>query len=60
MWKQFQPKENSKTQQRKRAEAQPIKYVGCNKCHSIGVTLIKGKDSYYCPTCYQKILKKEK
>ena len=30
--------------------------IGCNRCHRItgekGVTLIKGKDSYYCTECY--------
>lgn len=53
MWfKNFMPKENSKKQKEKQQKV--IRYVGCNKCHRVGVTLIKGKDSYYCKECFNK------
>ena len=45
-------------------ENKKIKYkvIACNKCHKAsgekGVTLIKGKDSYYCKECYNKLNKK--
>lgn len=59
MWfKNFVANPDSKTQKEKSAKT--IRYVGCNKCHRTDVTLIKGKDSYYCKECLIKISKKEK
>lgn len=55
IFKKFAPKENSKTQKEKKAKT--IKMVACNKCHRIGVTLKKGKDSYYCVDCYDEVNK---
>lgn len=55
-----QPKENSKTQLEKKAKLKenPTKYIACKNCHQTNVTLIKGKDSYYCKFCYNKLMKK--
>lgn len=59
MWfKNFIAKPDSKTQKEK--SSKKIRYVGCNKCHQTNVTLIKGKDSYYCKECIEKISKKGK
>ena len=53
------PKENSKTQQQYKENPKSIKYIACKNCHTTGVTLIKGPDSYYCKFCYDKMIKKE-
>lgn len=34
-------------------------FIGCNGCHQIGITLIKCKDSYYCPACKVKLGKEK-
>ena len=38
------------------SEKPKLRVVACNRCHRAsgekGVTLIKGKDSYYCIDCY--------
>ena len=36
-----------------------VKYIACKNCHKTGVTLIKGKDSYYCKFCYDKIINRK-
>lgn len=58
IFKNFRPKENSKNQKTK--ENKKIKVIGCNRCHQTGVTLRKGKDSYYCEDCFNIIQKKNK
>lgn len=61
MWfKHFIALENSKNQKVKNQNSRPIKYVACNKCHQLGKPLIKGKDSYYCVDCFNKLKNKEK
>ena len=59
MMKSFEPKANSKTQKAKKEEAKTkkIRYIACKNCHSTNVTLIRGKDSYYCKFCYDKMNK---
>lgn len=51
--KKFEPKINSKTQQKKREamEKNPLKYVSCNKCGETHNTLYKTEDGYVCGKC---------
>lgn len=46
----FQPKENSKTQQKKREmlSKNPVQYLSCEKCKKSNVTLYKVDEKYYC------------
>ena len=50
-----QPKVNSKRQKELKENPEIVHVIGCNKCHSINVTLKRGKDSYYCINCYNKL-----
>lgn len=57
--KYFAPKENSKRQEKLRAEAKPINYVECNKCRNTQTTLRKtlnkdGNKTYICENCLNK------
>lgn len=59
MWFKCFPKRlNSKKEHDRLENPRKIKVVGCNKCHNSGITLYKGKDSYYCKDCMNKLKEK--
>lgn len=59
MWfKHFSKKLKSKKQLDRLENPIKIKVVGCNSCHRTGMTLYKGKDSYYCKNCMNKLKEK--
>lgn len=49
----FLPKENSKTQQKKRDYFlnNPIRYICCEKCKKTNTTLYNIDGKYYCQNC---------
>ena len=57
IYKQFRPKENSKTQKEKQVKKYNV--IGCNCCHATSLPLIKAKDSYYCKFCFTKLGKEK-
>ena len=60
MWFKCFPKRlNSKKERDRLENPKKIKVVACNKCHNSGITLYKGKDSYYCKDCMNKLKKKQ-
>lgn len=55
-YRNFMPKENSKTQQEKTEKAKD-RYrprLCCEKCKGSNVTLYKDKNKYYCKNCIAK------